>query len=473
MAIPGDILNRFVTPENDFEGLNRVSNTMQREKIRGEQREERERGRTAATGKFLADYLDPSQFLTGTYYDPQIVKGFNDLLVEGADLARKGADPNMLTMALAPKVNQLSQYSTKAKLLNEGLKRQLGHIKPNMGYDIPKLEQEARRAAFFDATGKLKDINTVDPEVDWVSETIKMSPEKVTTDAAIDEFVKNSPKFVNTKDVTTYTPRGGMERKKVKITSPNWLIPDTDEKGVMTELVPKYQVAIDGGNPVMHEFTNAKGEKVQAPVRVLDEGEFKNIVSSNPGIADWLRGQVKLANPEIDLGSPQATIAARAILYDALKGRRPGGIEDIEITKPAQVRNITNVNVGGGGSQVNDIYKTIQSEVKKLKDFGEPTLFASSLPLDAQGVVIDFVNKGKSENEKISIDDIHLQDNNGEIMVRRGRSGDVLGTLPRVGTNLKVQPGVKEKREVIAQGDNKTTTPAKTGTWKDRAKKVN
>lgn len=331
-------VERFYTPEHDFGELHRISDKIERNRYREEQRAEREAVRNAATGKFLADYLDPKSFLTGTYYDPQIVKGFNDLLVEGSALAKKGADANMLMMALGPKVNQLSQYSTKAKLLNERLKTQLSHIKPNMGYDVPKLEQEARRAAFFDPTGKLKDINTVDPEMDWVSEVIKISPEKVTTDVGIDEFVKNSPKFVNTKDVTTYTPRGGMERKKVKITSPNWLVPDNDEKGAMTGLVPRYQTAMDGGSPVMHEFTDDQGNKKTAPVRILDEGDFKSILSSNPGIADWVRGQVRLANPDIDLNSPQATIAARAILYNELKRRKPGGIEDVEVTKPNPIK---------------------------------------------------------------------------------------------------------------------------------------
>lgn len=464
MAIPGDILNRYVTPEQDFGGLYNLSDKIEKRRFREEQLAEREGARSAATGKFLADYLDPKDFLTGTYYDPQIVQGLNDLLVEGAELSRKGADPNMLMMALAPKVNRLSQYSTKAKLLNENLKKQLGYFKPQMGYDIPKLEQEARRTAFFGADGKLKDIDTVDPETDWVSETIKVSPEKVTTDVGIDEFVKNSPKFVNTKDVTRYTPKGGMERSKVKITSPNWLIPDTDDKGAMTELVPRYQIAIDGGNPVMHEFTNEKGQKVQAPVRVLDEGDFKSIMSSNPGIADWVRGQVRLANPDIDLNSPQATNAARAILYDELKRRRPGGIEDVEITKPPQVRNVTNINMPGSGSEINDAYSRIRGKVTEITQFGEPTTPIELLNVDDQNLVDELVNKGKSQDNRIPKEELHLQDMNGQIVVRQGRNGEVLGRLPRVGTNLKAQPGIKEKRTVIGQGEvaqQNKTTPSK------------
>jgi len=350
-------LEGFITPEQDFGGIYRAGEKLERRAYRDAQMKEQKAAKRAATGKFLADYLNPKDHLTGTNYDPMIVKGFNELLGEAASLADKGADGNTILMAITPKVNELSQYSTKAKLVNQRLKDQLSKIKPGMGYDIPKLEEEARRMAFYGADGKFKDISQVDPDMDWVSEVVKNNPEKVTNDAAIDEFVKNSPKFTNTVDVTTYDKAGGMNKKKVKLTAPNWLTQDTDERGAMSGLVPKYQVALEDGQPQMHEFVDEKGKKATAPVRLLDQQEFTSLMRSNPGIADWVRGQIKLANPNIDLNSPQAMNAARAILYSELKRRMPGSMEDVEVqNKPSsyQIKNYlgipqTGTKKGGGG----------------------------------------------------------------------------------------------------------------------------
>lgn len=352
-------LSGWVTEEQDFGALHRAADKLDRKQYRQDQLNEQRNAKRAATGKFLEGYLNPKDHLTGTNYDPMIVKGFNDLLAEGAALAKEGADTNTLLMALAPKVNQLGQYSAKAKYLDQRLKEQLSKIKPGMGYDIPRLEQESRRAAFYNPDGTLKDINAVDTNMDYVTEVVKNAPEKVTTDAGIDEFVKNSPKFSNTNDITAYTPTGGMSRKKVKITAPNWLTPDIDQKGATTGLVPKYQIALEDGQPQLHEFTDEKGKKVSAPVRLLDEQEFKSVMSSNPGIADWVRGQVRSANPKIDLNSPQAINAARAIMYDELKRRMPGSMEDVEIqNKPSSYEIKMNLGIpltksgsgSGGGS---------------------------------------------------------------------------------------------------------------------------
>lgn len=347
-------LTGFVTPEQDFPAFGRAADKLERKAYRDQQLQEQRNAKRAATGKFLQDYLNPKDHLTGTNYDPQIVKGFNDLLAEGAALAKEGADTNTLLMALAPKVNQLSQYSLKAKAIDQRLKEQMSKIKPNMGYDIPNLEQESRKVAFYRPDGTLKDISEVDVNADYVTDVIKNNPEKVTTDAGFDEFVKNSPKFSNTSDITAYTPIGGMSRKKVKITAPGWLTQDVDEKGVTKGLVPKFQIALEDGQPQMYDFEDAQGKKVSAPVRLMDEQEFRSIMGSNPGVADWVRGQVKAANPSIDMNSPQAMNAARAIMYDELKRRMPGSMEDVEVqNKPSSYQIKMNLGLpltGRGGT---------------------------------------------------------------------------------------------------------------------------
>lgn len=336
----------FVTPEQDFRGLHKAADSLERKNYREEQLRLQREGKRAATASFLSNYLDKKDYLTGTLYDPEIARQLQDALMEGSKLASEGADPNMIMMALSPKVNKLNQYSTNAKFVNQRLKDQLAQVKPNMGYDLKALESEARKLAFLDSDGKLRDISTVDPEVDYLTETIKKYPERVTTDAGIDEFVKTSPKFTNTKDISAYNEKGGMHRKKVSITAPNYLVTDTDERGAVTGLVPKHEGALENGKPLMYEFDDGKGGKKKAQVRLFDEREFDSMMQGNPGIADWVRGQVMRANPNADLSSPQAKIAARAIMYDEMKRRMPGGIVDVEVQKENPAPRIT-INAGG------------------------------------------------------------------------------------------------------------------------------
>lgn len=76
MALPVD---RFVTPEQDFAGLREVGDSMQGGRLLEERKqenlrqEEKERmGKTAASMRYFANYLDPKDRYTGTYYDPKM-----------------------------------------------------------------------------------------------------------------------------------------------------------------------------------------------------------------------------------------------------------------------------------------------------------------------------------------------------------------------------------------------------------------
>lgn len=464
-------LGGFYTPEQQFEGLNKITNRLDKNNLLAQKRAEEKRSQLSSASKFLIDYLDPKDFLTGTNYDPQIIAGFNELLQEGATLAREGADINTLLMALGPKVNKLIQYSTKAKLLNQHLKDQLSKIPKNSGYDISALEREAKKSAFYNEDGTFKDINDVDIDRDWVTETVKNKPDLVTTDAGFDEFVKNSPKFTTEDDVIMYSPLGNRDRTKVEITSPNWAQKDFNTKGELFGLVPKYEIATDEGNPIMADFYTDNGIK-SAPIRMFPKKDFDILMGSRPDIADYVKGQVKKYNPKIDLNSPQAEMLARSIVYDELSRRIGGGIRTFsEIDKPSAQQ--IKINLGyspysrGGGSSssgevnINDTYNIIDAEATKKKDEGKAYLQVNLLPLDAQKLVVDFASSVTGED--LTQADIKvIKDNNNKLGVYRADDNSFIGFLTPTGTNLKTQPGIKEKREVLKkEKEVQKNTPVK------------
>lgn len=343
-----DVRN-FVIPESDLSGLNRVTNTYERKNVREAEVQRQQSAKKSASAAFLTNYLNPNDNLTGTPYDPQIVKGFDELLQQGTKLASEGADTNMMMMALSPGVAKLNQYSATAKLIDKRIKDQLAQVPANAGYNRLKLEEFAKKGAFYDNEGKLKDIKSIDPSVDYLTEAIKLHPAEVTTDAAIDEFVKTSPKFTNTQSVKRINSRGGYEMKKAEVTAPSWAT--VDEEG---SIVPRYNIALEGGKPHSFNFQTGEGTTKEAEIRLMDEKDFDSLMGSNPGIADWVRGQVMRAGQGADLNSPQAKNAARAIMYDELKRRGGGGIKDIEETKEAPAPRISIRNYSGGGTPKKD-----------------------------------------------------------------------------------------------------------------------
>lgn len=342
-------LHGFRSEPSDFGGLYKITDDLERNRNRKEQETQRDNANKSSMAKFLTDYLDPKEHLSGSPYDPQVTKGYMDLLNEGANLIRdnKGLTTDMLLTALSPKVNRLSEYSAKAKAVNQQIKERLSGLTEYSGYDKFNLTEQTRKNAFYNPDDSLKDISTVDPSLDWVADTVDKVPHLVTNNRSIDDYYKTLDKNVRTTDITRTAADGKKIRNKVKITAPSGYIPDVDALGVASgKFVPEYDEATDMGVPITHEFSDGKGGTVKAPVRMVKDDIYNRIMSNRPDAADWVRGQVMQhlkeykdadGNP-ININSPQAKNIAKAILYDELKGRNAGSMEDVQEVKEHQIK---------------------------------------------------------------------------------------------------------------------------------------
>lgn len=321
-------LRGFDVPEQSFEGLNKAADTLRSQAIRDRQFAFEQQGRQAATSKFVTDYLDPKQHLTGTNYDPQIVSGYQDILTQAQGLAAKGASTPDIMMAIGPSVDRLNQYSTKAKLINDQIKDSIGKLKGYPGYDPEKLEQAAKQQAFYGPDGKMKDISTIDPSQDYVTQATQNNPAAVTSGKGLDDFVAKTPMADYSRNVTT-TYAGRSKINRVEAKHPFWedLQRDqqgnvaTDSAGAPAGLSVTGQTAVDDkGNPIIDPTTNQ-------PFQVMDKGNFNAIMTHNPDVADYVRGQVQQhfkaagAQQQPAEGSPQWDMMARHILGDELQSR--------------------------------------------------------------------------------------------------------------------------------------------------------
>lgn len=494
MALP---LEGFVTDEQQFPGLYKAGDTIERNRYRGDQLALQKQSRVNAAGNFLDQYLDQKQFLTGTNYDPEIVTRLSAAMQKGAQLAQQGADTPTLMMALGKDINEINEYSLKAKAINAQKKQVLELIKKEQGVDPQKFSEQFDELAFYDVdqnTGqrKLRDISTIDPNVDYGSRVLSERPEFVTTSEGFDTFFKQaaSNPVVRTEDIYRYNKKGGMTREKSELKYENYLIPDEDNRGAVLGFVPKYEVATDEGSPVMNMFKDKDGNEVAAPVRLLDKGIFESLPAS---ALNYVKGQTKLALREyekktgqkIPINSLQAENVARALAYDELNKdtRKSGSIKSLEIqNKPSPYEIKMNLGIplyksGSSSSSadvnVNDVFNSIDqaaSEASASYAAGNNSVnyvLGSQLNSDAQDIVMKNLSDFTPSEVKV------IKGADGRVGVYELGTGKVLKYITPTSVNIAAQPSVKEKRKVIEQ--SKKTAPSTTSKPKieDLRKKYN
>lgn len=369
-------LSGFLNPTQKYEGLTNAANTLEKSRDREERLDLERQGHQAATSKFLTDYLDPKEHLTGTAYDPQVVGGLNDILQQAQQLAAKGVATPDIMMAIGPSVNRLNQYSEKAKLINQQIKGSVSKLTGThgyAGYNAEALEQEAKKQAFYDEKGKLKDISTIDPNQDYVSLAAKNSPELVTSGKGLDDFVAKTPMADYSRNVTT-TYAGRSKNVRYEAKHPFWEDVQRDENGNIIMDASGNPIGLgvvgsamigDDGKPIMNPET-------KEPFQVMNKDHFNVVMQHNPDIADFIRGQVNThfraagAKTLPAEGSPQWDMMARHLLRDELANRSKSSFKTIEQQKESAPA--VKVEIGQNPQMLNDLAK-YESAAKLKGDY--------------------------------------------------------------------------------------------------------
>lgn len=188
-------------------------------------------------------------------------------------------------------------------------------------------------------------------------------------------------------------------------------------------------------------------------------------------------------NPD-KLDARAKDVLERKFMYDLFKKTNIHGssFDVMDEQKEAPIKNITNINNRTGSDvDINDLYGRIDKKATENRDGGKGNLTRiNSLALDEQNVVIDFANKGRGEDALIDRNNMFIKkEDNGDVNIykvsgedKEGKqifltdAANLIGTLPKVGTNLKVQANTKAKAAVVAQGEANRTK-------KTEAKKFN
>lgn len=357
MATPLNV-NRFITPEQDMSGLDRVSATMERKgyrdeqaRLRQEERNQNAEAKRAASSRFFANYLDPKDRFTGTKFDPKVYALLNDAKNQAYELAKKGANDTDILAAINPMVAKTDEYVQKAKQINEQKKAALSILKEQKGIDPIKFSDEFDDEVFFETdptTGEKKerDLNMIDPSSNFADVVLKNRP--VYNNQGFDDFVGKSGKNTTVEDVSVYDKNRAMRRTKAEITKPSFMISEKDNRGAHIGFVPEFEIASDGDQPLMHDFMTGEGVTETAPVRMVTDEVFRSI---SPASKAYLRQEaIKYAKENgIDPSDPKVENFAKALAYDELKrsAKQYSTLKEVSVQKAAPI--IINNRSGSGG----------------------------------------------------------------------------------------------------------------------------
>ena len=378
-------LRGFVTDPQNFGGLYKLGDNLERNKQRTEMSQQRDSANKLSKTKFLESYLDPKEYLTGTINDPYITERLNNILQKGASLANeKGVDSNMMLLALSSDVNKLTKEAQNIKEVERQRKESSDLLKSRKGIDAQKYNENFKRSAYYNEDGTLKDLSEIDPTKNYADETLRNGD--IYTPEGIDEFVKGAGKNTYSTKLKVQNGRGGFEDKSVSITSPSFMIPDKDGAGNHVGFVPEFEYATSEGKNVPHDFYDAATGKYQkADVRMVTKDVYAALP---PEAKAYLRQEaIKYAKQHnVEPSSPEVDNFQRALAYDEIKRseKQTSSFRQNEEKKENPIKIYT----GGGGSKptekeksnavsANNLFKTLDDIVPNEKgDLDVTDLFA-------------------------------------------------------------------------------------------------
>lgn len=331
---------QFVIPQSNVgHELMALSQTMYQRNMANQRLDLAREQKRQEAGNFIEKATDPEHFGTGTVYDPVINQTLNGIRQQAVDLAQKGADIPTIMQQIGPGMNKVNQYYTAAKTVNKQIDDQVKAMHENkmdLGYKLADAKAGALKSALMqqdkDGNWVLQDPANINLSKNYLSQEITDHPELYTTNEALEDYAKNSPKSTRMDAVTNVDKNLRTNKTSVKVTGANWETPEQDADGKI-QMVPKYDHATDGGQVLTHTVDGK-----EEPIRLMDEGAFDQMMANKPGAADFIKGQVRIHAGEykdangkpLDMSSPQAKLIARGIAYKELANAGNSTVSTIE-----------------------------------------------------------------------------------------------------------------------------------------------
>jgi hypothetical protein len=426
----------------------------QREAFQAQQREE---NRRQQTGEFMERMLNDKNYLSGTDEDPEIQRQLGQIQTKAYSMAQSGSHVPDIMNGISGDLSNLNQYRAKSKFIGNEIDQSVARMKNNKGIDSERLAMEAKKQAFYDidpktGAGTLKDVSKIDPTTDWTKEALDAHPD-IANFKGLDDYIKGLPQQQGSENITTQlTPKGKPQVNQFDVKRPYYMdwdknddgTPKTDNQGVPTGMVPKFQNIHGDADPVTG----------QAPVigRGVTDEVYNQILGDNPEVAYALRAQQQKDMPGVDYRDPKAQLYMKQHLYDELQSRNNTYYKKVEKTgtspEQQQETDQEQINLSANKSSASTTARlNAERRDRQLhpEDY-EPTggdapkerpidsilkIVSGTTPVDGKGQVgiLPYIAKGEIKvGPKASdvVDDAKFDTNTGDLIVKKGGKQQVI-----------------------------------------------
>jgi len=474
-------LDGFITPTDNFAGLYKLGDTLQRKNYldsakadRAQRESDRLKAQQNAQSEFFTNELNKKNNLTGSLYDNNISGLLGNALQQAQKLSSQGAQTSDIQMAIQPLLDQVNTYQSKAKMYDANKKAWLESMKGVNGYDLNKVSKLADQSAFYETDPKtgqpVLNPDKADPSFDYYTKVIQDHPELVTNSNGISDLVNKFKPDISTSIVKRTNEKGGYVYRKTKVSANPYMVVDNGD------VVPQYEIAKDGDKVL----TDDKGQ----PIKVLPQDVFNSMLSSKEGTAtaDWLKGQLRLLGDSTDFKNANSNLTARHILWQQLKDKTPVHMEDVDNQKDNPIYRPSISIINAQNAPVIDtytplkqavsehlntsIYKPLTSQVDNHKIVGGVPF--NSLDDEQQTVVTERLKN--AYGQKFNGSQVYLAglDKNGNaakspddvsrIGVYNTADDNILTTITKTGSALTANQSLGEnsKKKAVEQAKNQT-----------------
>lgn len=385
----------FVTPEQNLEALNKVSDTLAAQKIAKKKLDEEAKKTKAASALYLSSYLNPKDYLTGTVNDPYITKRVYQILDNAQAMNDAGQDLSTIRMTVNGDVSNLNQASEGIKEIKRQEDAAVAKLSSRKGIDTQKLKEGIEKHAYYNPDGTLKsdqDINAIDPSFNYVDHVL--NNEDIYTSGGIENYAATAKQSSTSDEVTKRDRSGRLYSVSRTISKPDYMDVKKDANGNILSTEPRHDYYTDEGIVQMHDFIG--DGKSKEPIKLLDDNAYDALMKdSNADAAPFIKMQVKKYTDKynIPLNSPQAEAFSKAIAFNYLNQSSKDKVNITEKSKdmyPTPQRQTTfNFNYGDGGVEGKGYTGNVLDEVsfsdKKLSQSGQQVNVADGTAKDDKG----------------------------------------------------------------------------------------
>ncbi len=352
-----DVQN-FITPEQTFPQLYQMGAKLERQREKEDELSQKRETQRKVTTQFIENTYDPNEMFTGTLLDPLITKTIMEIKKQAYDLSYQGADQIDIQMAVRDRVNRLSQYQTKAKLIKQQGEEAASTLKNVKGINVNKFIDQYNKAAFLDEQGNLRDVNTIDPNENYANKVLREGD--IYTPEGFDEYISKAGLITDSFKTKVTDANKASRMAKYKYSAPEFLQPVKDEKGnFLHKFEPRHEYFTDNGQvvqqPVIDDVTGkpvlgSNGKPVLESVKMVTRDDWADIMR-NPQTGAYIRQEIRKHAKELNIPvySPQSEHFGRVLAFRILDQSSKSKVsisEDVDTKQPPII-----IDRGGGSGK--------------------------------------------------------------------------------------------------------------------------